>query len=136
MTSACSSTQEGIDDRLLPYFNRFIAEATQRGKVLSLDNIEGQIVDIQEKNIVAQCTHYQSRPNLVRLDKDYWNTGSEMDKEFYIFHELGHCLLNRDHLDLKDQNGNCLSIMHSTTTVCNFTYSSQNRSQYLDELFK
>jgi hypothetical protein len=133
---ACSKDQNEIDDRLLPYFNRFVKEASARGKVITLDNLAGQISEIQENNVVAQCTKFQTKPNLVKVAKEYWQNGTESEKEFYIFHELGHCLLNRDHLDTKDASGNCLSIMHSTSTACKFSYSEANRKSYLDELFK
>ena len=56
-------------------------------------------------------------------------------KEFYIFHELGHCYLRRVHDDSKDKEGNCLSIMHSSVDACKFVYNGNTRSEYLDELF-
>lgn len=41
--------------------------------------------------------------NIVYLDKHEWNTSSSLAKEFLVFHELGHCALNRLHI----QDKNC-----------------------------
>ena len=58
-----------------------------------------------------------------------------MEKEFIIYHELGHCFLDRDHLDEANADGSCVSIMHSNPGVCFFELKSENREDYLDELF-
>ena len=52
-----------------------------------------------------------------------------------VFHELGHCVLVRDHLDDADSEGNCLSMMHSGLGDCEFRYNGSTRNVYLDELF-
>ena len=36
------------------------------------------------------------------INKKLWNTLSSMEKWFLIYHELGHCALNLDHLAPKD----------------------------------
>ncbi len=66
---------------------------------------------------------------------NYWLNASAMDKEFIVFHELGHCYLQREHLDTKDERGICTSIMSSGTSNCVRLYTNQNRSDLIDELF-
>jgi hypothetical protein len=134
--SSCQKDNPPIDDRLQPYFDKFIIEASQRGKILGLDNLSGSIVEIGGNSIVAQCTQFENNPDEIKVDKTYWSSASESQKEFYIFHELGHCLLNRDHLNATDKNGNCISIMHGTSGACKFLYNESTRSSYLDELFQ
>ncbi len=126
-----------IDEALLPYFEKFQKEANERGVDfdVSTSNISGAIVNISGNNIVAQCTHNENVPSVVTVDIDYWNLATEQEKEFYIFHELGHCYLKRVHDDSKDNTGHCLSIMHSSADACKFVYNSNTRSDYLDELF-
>ena len=52
-----------------------------------------------------------------------------------VFHELGHCYLTRGHKDERKNNGTCASIMRSGKAACMDFYTSDNRKEYLDELF-
>ncbi len=139
-TLACNKESYDIviDSELKPYFDLFALEAKKRG--IEFDpikaNITTEIRNISGSNVIAQCTHYDSRPDVITVDIAYWREASDTDKEFYLFHELGHCFLNRGHLDTKDDEGNCVSIMHSSKNVCKFIYTKITRDTYLDELFK
>jgi hypothetical protein len=133
---SCQKDNPTIDGRLQPYFDKFILEASLRGKALGLDNLTGAIIEIQGSSIVGQCTQFESKPDEIKVDKTYWASATDSQKEFYIFHELGHCLLNRDHLNTTDKNGNCMSIMHGTSGACKFIYNESTRSTYLNELFQ
>ena len=78
------------------------------------------------------CKNFQKN---ILLDSQFWRRASEMEKEFLVFHELGHCYLGRSHLDEVAQNGNCQSMMNSGMGNCRINYNSQTRNEYLDELF-
>lgn len=125
------------DAELLPYFELFAEEAAKRGFDVDYEaeRIEGLIQDIPESSIQGQCFHNERIPKKVVIDVDYWNNANKLEKEFIIYHELGHCFLNRDHLDDSDIQGNCISIMHSNPGACRFTLTNGNREEYLDELF-
>jgi hypothetical protein len=137
--SSCGkdTVEVSVDAALLPYFETFQTEAFERGVAFNVENsnISGIITNIAGNNIIAQCTHNVNEPSKVTVDIDYWNQASEQEKEFYIFHELGHCFLKRGHDDSKDTGGNCLSIMHSSADACKFVYNGSSRDSYLDELF-
>ena len=127
-----------IDEALAPYFERFVEEGNSRGLDIDLADkrIEGYLVNVEEDNVAGQCV-YSSDPNAIRtvnIDINYWNNASELEKEFVIFHELGHCYLERSHLDAQS-NRSCTSIMHSGTSGCRFNYNTFTRSTFLDELF-
>ena len=125
------------DEDLIPYFELFAEEAALRGFVVNYEaeRIEGLLQDIPDVSIQGQCFHNEKKPKKVIIDIDYWDRASKFEKEFIIFHELGHCFLNRDHLDDANVDGSCVSIMHSNPGVCNFNLNSENREEYLDELF-
>ncbi len=125
------------DAVLQPYFDIFKEEAELRGFAVDYEaeRIEGLLQQIPNSNVQGQCFHNTSKPKKVVIDVDYWNNANESQKEFIIFHELGHCFLDRDHLDESDSSGNCLSIMHSSPQVCRFSLTPANRKSYLDELF-
>lgn len=126
-----------VDDALLPYFRSFEKEAQNRGINFTVEesNISGIIINISGNNVIAHCTHINAAPSRVAVDEDYWKIATDQEKEFYIFHELGHCYLKRDHDDATDAEGNCKSIMHSSADVCTFLYNESTRDEYLDELF-
>jgi hypothetical protein len=69
------------------------------------------------------------------IDRLFWETATMTEKEYVIFHELGHCALNRRHLDTTYKDGTCTSMMQSGNGSCKMVYNAQNRSKYLDELF-
>lgn len=125
-----------IDADLTPYFERFKEEGALRGVVVDYDaqEVEGFIRSIDAENVVGQCSHSEESPNAVIVDPILWNNAIESKREQVIFHELGHCYLQRGHMDEKDKNGTCLSIMHSNANICSINYLL-NREYYLDELF-
>ena len=124
-----------INDELLPYFERFESEATSRGIEAPVTTlVSGKLTDI-DGDVVGQCEHYTNSPNTVLIDQQYWQNATDLEKEYLLFHELGHCYLERSHLDSKDASGKCLSIMQSGQGNCRMNYNSSTRTAYLDELF-
>jgi len=125
-----------IDEALAPYFEKFVAEGELRGLEIDLveKRIEGFLIDIEATNVVGQCSYSETSTRRVNIDRAYWNSATDLEKEFVIFHELGHCYLERAHSDVQE-NRNCTSIMHSGTSGCRFRYTTTSRATYLDELF-
>lgn len=125
------------DEELLPYFEIFAKEAAKRGFTVDYEaeRIEGLIQDIVNPNIQGQCFRNEEKPKKVIIDVGYWDNANELEKQFIIYHELGHCFLGRDHLDGSDASGTCISIMHSNPGACDFLLTEENKSDYLDELF-
>ena len=126
-----------VDERLSPYFDRFEQEAQIRGfdPDLSSENIEAFIQNIFPGTVAGQCQRNDDRPSQIIIDENVWNSSSDTEKEFLIFHELGHCILGRVHLDSTHPDGRCISIMHSVSGVCRNEYETR-RAEYLDELFE
>lgn len=126
-----------VDAPLQPYFDSFEAEAAQRGVTIDLEalRVSGDVRLIGTINVIGQCVHTEKEPNTIIVDVVYWNSAEHLEKEFLIFHELGHCALNRDHIDDSDANGDCISIMTSGTGLCHINYTEATRSALLDELF-
>ena len=138
--SSCQKEQYNgvvIPDEMLPYFERFQEAGAQHGQEIDYNShpIEGRISSTLEATIRGQCQHDEKNPSRVVINTVYWNTATDLEKEFLIFHELGHCYLQRSHLDSKSNNGICSSIMHSSANVCKNNYSPETRESYLEELF-
>lgn len=55
------------------------------------------IYDSLDKETVALCEVFEDGYKLIRVNTFYWNDMNNGGKEETIYHELGHCELNRDH---------------------------------------
>lgn len=126
-----------VDPELRPYFQRFEDEAAARGIQVDLTaaGIAGFIEEIDEENIAGQCSYPRNRPNEVTVDKSFWVRGTDLFREFIVFHELGHCFLLRPHLEEALPSGACASLMRSGNGTCLDNYHSGTRNYYIDELF-
>jgi hypothetical protein len=132
-----------IDPAFTDYLQRFENEAGSRGRTFNLTST-GLIMEFATlKDNTAGLTHYEN-PIRIEIDKTYWNAisgtaGADMMKEDLIFHELGHGLLNRKHLNTTLENGDWKSIMCGGTKVnnrpWNINYKGIRRAYYVDELF-
>jgi hypothetical protein len=126
-----------VDEPLQQYFDRFAAEAALRNVIIDYEalKISGDIRVITTQNVIGQCVHTDKEPNTVIVDKFYWESADDLEREFLVFHELGHCAINRPHLDDSDAHGDCVSIMTSGTGLCHINYTAATREALLDELF-
>ena len=126
-----------VDQSLWPYFQRFEEQAAARGYSINLNELEltGDLQDLPGENVGGQCTWHSSNPNHITIDEPLFNDLSDLYREFIIFHELGHCVLNRDHREDSDHTGSCVSLMRSGLGNCNDNYHNGTRATYIDELF-
>ena len=139
MVFSCAEEEEQVtvDDELQEYFERFRQAGVERGVDVDFDDfpISGRIANLFDSNINGWCSLNEDAPREIIIDVSFWADATDLDKEFIIMHELGHCFLNRLHLDDADDQGNCVSIMHATLETCVFPYNDDTRDGYLDELF-
>ncbi len=136
-----SSCQQDIDNEieaeLQLYFDAFVEEAAIQGVEISLDEIDigGYIENIEERGTLGQCKSYSNGAKQIVIDQPYWSRASDVEREYLVFHELGHCILGREHLDSKNASGICTSIMQSGDGTCRGIYNLTNREELLEELF-
>jgi hypothetical protein len=89
-----------IDPEFIPYLERFMKEAGARG--IQINPIRARALSIEFGfNLVADNTLGQCdvTTKQMKVSESYWATAGDMEKEVLIFHELGHCLLGREHED-------------------------------------
>lgn len=132
-----SKTYPLVDQALWPHYQQFEEEAIARGYSFDLNALEvtGTIDDIIQEGVIGVC-QYGIHDHDVTIDLAFWNSSSELTREFVVFHELGHCVLFQEHREGSDNQGNCLSLMNSGTTSCRVAYTRINREYYIDELFE
>ena len=127
-----------VEPALQEYLDRFKVEGAARG--VTVDYVESRIAaylrTILDSGVIGQCAHSETEENTVIIDRMYFDSATDLEREFVVFHELGHCVLNREHLDDSDNQGNCVSIMTSGTGTCTIKYTEATRKGLLDELFQ
>ncbi len=126
-----------VDTRLQPYFDSFVEEAALRDIAVDLteNRIIARVTDIVGNSVAGSCANSQSDNSYISIDEAYWNAVDNLAREMVVFHELGHCILKRAHLESRDENGDCISLMESGLGNCNLNYTLETRDKMLDELF-
>lgn len=104
-----------LDGELEKYFDRFVIEAAKYN--IDFDyreaRVEGYLTALEERGISGKCVRNSVYPDRVFINLDFWRAASDLEKEFVVFHELGHCFLDRGHLDDANAIGVCVSMTHS-----------------------
>lgn len=155
ITIACrkESFPNFIDTELSPFIDSFIEEGEKRGVSLSKDILEAHLLEEFIVSTAAENTcgfgwddYSFNDENYSRIEilmnENCWLSRSYIEKEGLVFHELGHALLGRDHLNETLPNQSPKSIMCSINEsddclgVFGIYYDNEKiRNYYLDELF-
>lgn len=141
---SCKEPKEyRVNSSFSVYLKRFESEAAVRGYFFDLKS-NGLIIEFANlSNGIAGLTHFED-PIRIEIDKSYWDNisksaGADLMKEDLMFHELGHGLLNRKHLNTILPNGDWKSMMCGGDKVnnrpWNINYHGLRRNYYINELF-
>ncbi len=137
---SCSKENETkiIEAELQIYIDLFVSEASDRAIEIDMSeiNLGAYIENIEQNGTLGQCISYSDGSKEIVIDERSWERLDDLEKEYVVFHELGHCVLDRSHDNTQDNNGTCQSIMQSGEGQCQSRYNLNNRSQLLEELFK
>ena len=143
-TTPYEQNQQGVNGELLPFVTRFQKEArVYLGVPFIVPDMNIHFQRQIDGPAIAWCLRdahkqifgyvlYTRKPRIM-VDKDVWDSLSPYEKEQLMFHELGHCTLQRDHLDTVVNNKQ-ISLMHSAGFIED-AYYIVNRKRYLTELF-
>ncbi len=126
--------QGNVNPSMLPLLYKFQEEGRARGAHVDKD-IDIEFGDASGKPGICQRRTLKL-PKVV-IDERYWNTLSLEMKEVLLYHELGHCILDREHKDgitTVDGSGDVLVSLMSSNLGCTPFFGKFKR-YYLDELF-
>ena len=121
-----------------PIFNEYVAKFERDGKVLTQDqsfsigDIPINFGDTKNPRFDGLCIKYPNGDREVLMKKSWWDRSSKDEREILLYHELGHCRLNRSHDEHKVHNTKT-SIMNPV--VPNVLHYMDYRTQYVQELF-
>lgn len=103
----------------------------------SRKTVGGLIIDWDETGAVqvAQCeTGTAFATPHIRVNQNYWNRSNETTRQIMLFHEMGHCVLDRLHRSDHLASGAPASMMFPN--LISPTAYQNNRTYYLQELFQ
>lgn len=119
-----------ISNHFYPYLKRFADEAYRRNVYPNQSKLAALSIrfafNLGDYNHLAEC---EVNTTQISVSESYWMTASEPEREELIFHELGHCLLGRDHDDnVMPISGGTIykSIMNSAGTALMFRFPNWN----------
>ncbi|MFD2522569.1 hypothetical protein [Emticicia soli] len=87
-----------IDPKLQPFLATFVAEAKKHNIEIVPENLRMKF----ERESREVCGHFASDKNGQReivINLACWENAPNQNREALVFHELGHCFLNRLHRD-------------------------------------
>lgn len=99
MLVGCGRETLHVENDTVSYLTRFSQDTG-----VSTDGIEVVFANLDGKT-VGLCELWSDGKRTIRIDKTYWSTASDDEKEQTVFHELGHCALYLKHInDLNEYN--------------------------------
>jgi hypothetical protein len=118
----------GIDPKFQGYVDMYVGV---KGSPLNYDIPIGFAP--QNGNVIGMCTRWSNGYRQIEVDPTYWNdpTTTENERIALIFHELGHCDLNRDHDTTLLSSGYPESLMYPYDVG----FLSSMQTYYFHELF-
>ena len=136
-----------VPDEFKPIIARFIEAAAARGHTLHINNLIIRYDSTLKLPYCAKSNIISAQNDVQKIISISSNTQcweNSVQFETLVFHEMGHCILGRDHDTDKLPNGTPKSIMYPNDITlytpciyvlgdsCNLLY---RRIYYLDELF-
>ena len=129
-----------VPSELQSYIDKFEQESGIRGEVLFIDDLVveyGENLELDNVTAAGLC-HYETDDTGPRIELDTtslnWDI-NEHSREALVFHELGHCILDRPHINTRMKNGNYKSIMKASGEPVFAGFNLFKRDYYIDELF-
>jgi len=139
---SCKERDNNIDPVFQPYVDQFFAEGIERG-IYTEEEFHPLVIqffleeDLPTETIRGRCSSYGDGD--IEINKNFWDIMDESRREMVISHEIGHCLLERPHLETLFRDCNCSSMMYPgvTGSLCVAEiHSPMWRKYYYDELFE
>ena len=152
--TSASPSAFSIEKEFRPYFNSFIKEANARNIKIDTTNLIIKFNNSSVKDRCGSCTQSSKNPSQQKTIEIFtvvttcWSIANNQAREALIFHELGHCLLDRiNHKNDTFADGTpksimvanntdlyipCVYVLDEDPTKCNKTV---RRQYYIDELF-
>lgn len=117
---------------MLPLMEEFIVDAVHYNHPLVIDNLVIVYKDL-EPTVGGTCLLNGVNTPLITINSAIFYNVTKITQKMILYHELGHCVLGREHNDVNLPSGLPASIMNSW--IIDDIYFIQHEDYYLNELF-
>lgn len=130
-----------IGSQFQPYLTKFLNNGKSFNRTLSANHLTITFNSaLSGSNTLGQCSFNPQYPSIgqrIEINPDFWNNVDTASREYVLFHELGHCLLLRDHdnNEVETEDGYFLQKSIMSTYFSTSEYYTNNYESYLHELF-
>ena len=139
--SACSTKPHTpvvhIDPAFQGLVTEFVAESQRQGRAISITDLIVRFTPSLSGDVLGECFNYHGQEtNVILMDATDWEWESDEYRRVVLFHELGHCVLNREHDTtgrIRDGYCTATSIMYPSIDDVNMYVANWN--DYMLELF-
>lgn len=131
---------------ILKYAKVVSNEAEDRGVYLDFSEIGMEFSVLMSNTTLGYCREitvsylagYDVRKyNKIFINETLWSISTDTEKEQLLAHELGHCVLGRDHDDdIIEREGELIHKSVMSTYSFSDNVFKRHREYYFDELFK
>jgi hypothetical protein len=132
LNSCFHENSQSIPKELNSYVEDFFSDAIDNGINIKLEDFS---LDISFTNLPESDGRCFFHGNKVLIDSIFWRNANSLRRKWLIYHELGHCVLDRRHYDETFINGECKSIMRENYDCSENLVSQKWNEYYLKELF-
>lgn len=87
---------EGLVNEFKGYCKQYNKECFKEGVTIKVEYHYKWL----RSEIIGHCEYKEYHTPFIRLKGEWWEMGDSLDKESLLFHEFGHCILNRGHNDI------------------------------------
>lgn len=136
-----------VPSEVEPFVQAFREAALQRNHPVLVNNLIISFGTPKALNVCGECTIQAGKTPRIVLNQDgfCWQNASKNEREALVFHELGHCVLNRDHRSDRFPKGMYASLMNpddvGVYATCRYPIGTDDcdkrprQTYYHDELF-
>ena len=86
-----------VHPELIEYYKNFMVLVKQECPKIEPPRQLILEVGVLSDNNIGVCYYYTVKRNIV-VDKFYWETATHQQRKQLMYHELSHCVLNKDHV--------------------------------------
>lgn len=125
-----------------PLFSSIVSDFEQAGKQysgnanFSAGHVPVNFGNTENDAFEGVCFSYPDGTTEVIIKESWWNSASQSLKESLLFHELGHCVLGRDHdNETHEANSRTYKASLMNSVIVNPGHYNSHKGGYLTELF-
>lgn len=139
LAGACAKQKLNIDPAFEPQFEAFQSDMRDIGIEATIDDLsiqfgEPENIPICGIGAVACCQTDGDTTPQITVKKQYWDNYNSTERELLIFHEMGHCVVGREHRTDVNSQGIPYSIMFPVSTASKLVdqYELTPRAYFLE----